>query len=286
MIKIYTDSCSDLPIIAEDINILPLHYYFSGEYKEYGEEYNLSMREFFSKINQGKTPHTSAVNPDYAVTRFMKDVLQKNEIICICMSSGLSSTYQNVLLAKEEILEEYPDAKIAVIDALTGSLAEGLLVLRANYMKKEGKTYEEIVEYIEKYKKYYQINFFVDDLLYLKRGGRISNKKYAIGTALGVKPLIQVDSEGHAVNTLNCRGIKKCDNILLNKLIDEVDITETIGVVHSDDIESAKRLEEKIRNLEITDNIIIGEISPTIATHIGPKAFGLTYKVKQNKITK
>lgn len=283
MIKIYTDSCSDIPskYLDPDIKILPLHYYFSNEKKEYGEDINLTMREFFLKIKQGKIPYTSSVNPDYAVSVFMRDVLMNNKIICICMSSGLSSTYQNVSIAKDEILEEYPDAKIAVIDSLTGSLAEGLITLKANEMRKQGKKFEEIVDYIERYKNYYHINFFVNDLEYLKRSGRISNTKCAIGTALGIKPLIQVDYEGRAVNTLNCRGIKKCDNILLNKFIDEVDSNETIGIVHSDDLVSAKRLEEKIRQLNISDDIIIGEISPTIASHIGPKAFGLTYKVKQ-----
>ncbi len=282
MIKIYTDSCSDIPInYLADIKVLPLHYYFSGEKQEYGEDVNLSMREFFHKIKEGKTPYTSSVNPEYAVSSFMMDILQGNEIICICMSSGLSSTYQNILLAKEEITEEYPDSKIAVIDSLTGSLGEGLITLKANSMKNEGKSFKEIVNYIEKYKNYYQINFFVNDLEYLKRGGRISSAKYALGSALNIKPLIQVDLEGHAVNTLNCRGIKKCDSILLNKLASEVEKNETIGIVHSDDLDSAKRLEEKIMMLELSDNIIIGEISPTIATHIGPNAFGLTYKAKE-----
>ena len=283
MIKIYTDSCSDIPskYLSSDIKVLPLHYYFEGEKQEYGEDINLSMRDFFYKIKQGKIPHTSSVNPDYAVCEFMKEIIQGNEIICICMSSGLSSSYHNVVLAMEEIKEDYPDSEIAVIDALTGSLAEGLLTLKANSMKNEGKSFEEIVTYLENYKNYYQINFFVNDLEFLKRGGRISKTKCIVGNVLGIKPLIQVDLEGHAVNTLNCRGIKKCDSILLNKLVDEVDLEETIGIVHSDDLDSAKRLEEKIRNLDLSNNIIIGEISPTIATHIGPNAFGLTYKSKQ-----
>lgn len=283
MIKIYTDSCSDIPskYLVDDIKILPLYYYFDNEKVEYGEDINISMKEFFNELKKGKIAYTSAVNPDYVIQEFMKDVLQKNEIICICMSSKLSSTYQNIVFSKNEILEEYPDAKIAVIDSLTGSLAEGLITLKADSLKKEGKSFEEITEYIEKNKKYYRINFFVNDLEFLKRGGRISNTKYAVGTALGIKPFIQVDSYGGVVNSLNCRGIKKCDNILFSKFITEVDLSETIGIVHSDDIESAKRLQQRFKAMNMLDNTIVGEISQVTAAHIGPKAYGLTYKVKQ-----
>ena len=285
MIKIYTDSCSDIPknYLYNDIEILPLHYYFDNENIEYGENYELSMREYFLKIAEGKKPHTSAVNPDYAIEKFMNDVLEGNQIICICMSSGLSSTYQNVVMAKEDILEDYPDAKITVIDSLTGSLAEGLLVLKAEKLKQERKTYEEIVDYIEKYKTYYQINFYVSDLEYLRKGGRISKTSSTLGTVLGVRPLIHVNEQGKAVDILHTRGIKRCDDILISKLIAELDPSEIIGIVHSSSIESAKRLKRKLDERNFSDNVIIGEISPVIATHIGPNAFGLTYKVKKLK---
>ena len=128
---------------------------------------------------------------------------------------------------------------------------------------------------------YYQINFFVDDLKYLQRNGRISKSACAIGTTLGIKPLIHVGNDGFPEQLLNSRGIKKGDHILLDKLEKEVDENETIGIVHSADLDSALRLEEKIKELGLHNPIMIGEISPAIATHIGPNANGLTYKVKQ-----
>lgn len=287
MIKIYTDSCSDIPSnkLARDIQVLPLHYYFEGEDIEYGEEYQLGMRDFFKKIEKGKIPHTSSVNPEYVLEKFLTDVLLGNDIICICASSNLSSTYQNVLLASQEIQDDFSKANIKVIDSLTGSLAEGLLVLKANKLKEEGKSFEEIVNYLENYKKYYQINFFVDDLEYLKRGGRISKTTCALGSTLGIKPLIHVNNEGKPEQILNSRGVKRCDSILLDKLKNEVEENEVIGIIHSADLASAKRLKEKIFELNLSNPIILGEISPTIATHIGPNAYGLTYKVKQKIIT-
>ena len=285
MIKIYTDSCSDIPknYLDGDIEVLPLHYYFDNENIEYGENIELSMREYFFKVAEGKTPHTSAVNPDYVIEKFMNDVLAGNQIICICMSGFLSSTYQNIVMAKNDILEDYVDAKITVIDSLTGSLAEGLLVLKAEKLKQEGKSYEEIVDYIEKYKTYYQINFYVSDLEYLRRGGRISKTSSTLGTVLGVRPLIHVNEKGQPVDILHTRGLKRCDEVLISKLISEVDPSESIGIVHSASLESAKRLKQKLDDRNFSDNLIVGEISPVIAAHIGPNAFGLTYKVKELK---
>lgn len=285
MIKIYTDSCSDIPStkLPNDIQILPLYYSFRGEDIEYGEEYQLPMKDFFAKISEGKIPYTSSINPGYALERFTQDALLGNDIICICLSSKLSSTYQSILLAKEELLENFPNTNIAVIDSLTGSLAEGLLVLKANSLKNEGKTFHEIVDYLETYKKYYQINFFVDNLKYLQRSGRISKSVCAVGTTLGIKPLIHVGDDGFPEQLLNSRGMKKCDHILLDKLKKEVDDNETIGIVHSADLDSAKRLENKIKELGLLNPMMIGEISTAIAAHIGPNAYGLTYKVKQKK---
>lgn len=285
MIKIYTDSCSDIPSnkLPEDIEILPLYYTFTEENIEYGEDIKLPMKDFFRKIFEGKIPSTSSINPSYALEKFTQDALLGNDIICICLSSKLSSTYQNTLLAKEELLDFFPNVNIKVIDSLTGSLAEGLLVLKADSLRREGKTFNEIVNYIETYKRYYQINFFVDDLKYLQRNGRISKSTCLVGTTLGIKPLIHVSEEGVAEQLLNSRGIKRCDHILLDKLKQEVDENETIGIVHSDNLDSAKRLENKIKELGLSNSMMIGEISPAIATHIGPNAYGLTYKVKQKK---
>ena len=284
MIKIYTDSCSDIPNgdKIENLEVLPYHYYFEGENIEYGEDIQLNMKDFFMKIKKGKIPHTSSVNPEYALEKLLRDVLLGNDIVCICTSSNLSSTYYNVLLAKHEIEQDFPDANIAVIDSLTGSLAEGLLTLKAVSLREEGKNFDEIVNYLETYKKYYQINFFVNDLEFLKKGGRISKTACTLGTTLGIKPLIHVNNDGFAEHFLNCRGIQKCDNILLEKLKNDADINDPIGIIHSDDILSAKRLKEKIEQLNLAKTIILGEISPTIASHVGPKAYGLTYKMKQN----
>ena len=282
-IAIFTDSASDISgdKYKDRIGILPLYYYFHNEETEYGDKIKLSMDDYFKKMVNGGIPRTAAVNTEKAIELFSIELEKGNDIICINMSSGLSSSFNNVALAGTILSEKYPDRKITVIDSLTVSLAEGLIALKALKLKEEGTSYEDIVKYLETYKKYYNIEFFIDDLSYLVRGGRISKASAMAGHLLQVKPLLYVDEFGKANVAEKVRGTKKLDSTLIDRMVSRIDENvDSIGIIHSNNIDDALRLREKIEALKLTRDYVTAEIGPIIASHAGPKAFGLTYKMK------
>jgi len=279
----YTDSCSD--ITREEaqklgINILPVYYYFDNENIEYGDDVNITMREFFDKIEQGGKPNTASCNIDIIYNNFKQEIEKGNDIICVNISSKLSSCYNNCLIAANMVKEEYENAKIHVVDSLSGSLGQGLMI---HNMLRKNIPFEEMIKKIEEEKNKYHIEFFVDDLSYLVRGGRLSKTGGFIGKTLNIKPLIGVNAEGSAVSILKVKGEKKTLNTLIDRMVNNIGDNEIIGVVHSNSLDKAKILKEKIEELKIAKEIILSEITPTIASHVGPDAVGLAYKLKKPK---
>lgn len=281
-ISIFTDSCSDIPDVKniKEIKVLPLYCYLCDDDTEYGDEIDLPMEVFYNKLKDG-IPKTSSVNVVKANQLFEEELDNGNDIICISMSSKLSGTYNNVFMAASDLKAKYKDSKITVIDSLTGSFAEGLITLKALEKKNAGCSYEEIVSYIEKYKQYYNIEFFVDDLSYLQKGGRISKTTAFVGQTLNIKPLIYVKDDGATDAVDNVKGTKARDRMLLERLADRFDESiGTIGILHSNNLEAALRLENGILKLGLRAKLIIAQIGPIIGSHIGSGAYGLTYPTK------
>lgn len=279
----YTDSCSDITreeAVKLGINVLPVYYYFDNENIEYGDNVNISMREFFEKIENGGKPNTASCNIDKIYNNFKKEIEQGNEIICVNISSKLSSCYNNCVLAANIIKEEYENAKIHVVDSLSGSLGQSLMIYN---MMNQKYSFDEQVKKIEEEKCKYHIEFFVDDLTYLVRGGRLSKTSGIIGQTLNIKPLIGVNLEGEAKSILKIKGEKKTLKTLIERMKENIGDNDLIGVVHSNALDKAKVLKEKIEELKIAKEIILSEITPTIASHIGPNAVGLAYKIKKPK---
>ena len=251
-ISIITDSCCDLsPRIVEEkkIKIVPIYYYFEEENIQYGEEKKLSSNEFFTKILQGLTPKTMGCNP-YKVEQLFEEELKKgNDVIYISMSSKLSGSFNHVLAVK---------------------------------MCEELYSFDDIVNYINKNKLCYNIEFFVDDLSYLVKGGRLKNYTAMIGNILNIKPIIKVNDFGEAVETAKIRGEKKAMDLLISRMKDMIDPNEQIiSVVHSNYENGAYKLQEKIKGLNNIKKIILTEITPTIACHVGAGNLGLAYKKKK-----
>ena len=284
-ISIITDSCCDLsPRIVEEkkIKIVPIYYYFEEENIQYGEEKKLSSNEFFTKILQGLTPKTMGCNP-YKVEQLFEEELKKgNDVIYISMSSKLSGSFNHVLAVKNELADLYTNNKIEILDSLTGSMGEGLIVLKAVKMCEELYSFDDIVNYINKNKLCYNIEFFVDDLSYLVKGGRLKNYTAMIGNILNIKPIIKVNDFGEAVETAKIRGEKKAMDLLISRMKDMIDPNEQIiSVVHSNYENGAYKLQEKIKGLNNIKKIILTEITPTIACHVGAGNLGLAYKKKK-----
>lgn len=272
---ITTDTTCDLPkdyISEHNLKLLPLYYSFNGEV--YGDKLELSPGEFFDKMRGGEMPTTMAVNPDTAKKIFTDILKEGYDIIHISFSSALSGSCSVAVTVAAELREEYPDSKITVVDSLSASMGEGLLVHKAVLMKEEGKSYKEIVEWLENNKLKLCHMFTVDDLHHLHRGGRVSRTAAIIGTLINVKPVLHVSNEGRLVPLNNVRGRKKALIALVNNMEKRIDgylyKNDIIFISHGDCLEDAQTVASMITERFGISNIVINYVCPTIGAHSGP----------------
>lgn len=211
-IKIITDSACDLKreyIDKNNIGLLSLILNLEGKIIKDDLGKSLSYKDFYNKMREGATPTTSQVNAHDFEEEFVKHIKNGDSIIYISISSGLSGTFNSANIAKNNLLEEYPEAKIELIDSLGASMGQGLLVLKACEMRDNGASVEEIVNWIEDNKRRVIHLVLVDDLNHLKRGGRISGATATIGGLLNIKPSAYLDNEGKLVQGEKIKGKKK-----------------------------------------------------------------------------
>lgn len=285
---ITTDSNSDLPqeyIDRLHTTIIPQYYSF-GE-TVYGDELHMPPAEFYERMKKGELPGSQANNPAVIEEKF-RALLEKDcDIIHIAFSSALSGSYNNVCMVAKELSEEYTDAKITVIDSLNVSLGESTMVLQANSLKKKGASYEEVVEAIEAFKHHINVQFTVDDLFHLQRGGRVSKATALVGSALNLKPFLYVSDTGTLVSAGTVRGRKKSIHTLIERmketLEEDTDYSLPVGIVHGNCPEDAQMAAGLVKEQTGFTDIIINDISPSIGTHAGPGALGILYYGKPRK---
>lgn len=279
---ITTDSNSDLLesyIKEKNIGIIPHYYDLEGI--TYGDEINLTPKEFYDKMRKGLMPTTMASNPDVIRRTFQGYVDQGYDILHISFSSALSGGCSNVMTGALEICEENPGAKIVVVDTLNASMAEGMFVMKAVSMKEEGKSMDEIVAWLEEHKQEFCVRFTVDDLNHLHRGGRISKTTAVIGSMINIKPILYVNSDGHLVSLTTVRGRKKALNTICNNMLESMgkykDSDEIICIAHGDALEDALYLESLVKEKLPGRTVLINTVSPSIGAHSGPGAIGLCF---------
>lgn len=279
---ITTDSNSDLPqeyIDKLNTTIIPQYYSFGDTV--YGDELNMPPAEFYERMKKGELPGSQANNPAVIEEKFRALLDKDLDIIHIGFSSALSGSYNNVCMVAKELLEEYTDAKITVIDSLNVSLGESIMVLHANALKDKGASYEEVVSAIEEFKHHINVQFTVDDLFHLQRGGRVSKTTAVVGSALNLKPFLYVSDAGTLVSAGTVRGRKKSLHTLVDRmkatLEENTDYSLPVGIVHGNCLEDAQAVAELVREQTDFTNIIINDISPSIGTHAGPGALGILY---------
>ena len=280
-----TDSSSDLDAALQqelDVEVVSLTVSVDGG--EYIPGNELNVKDFYNSLREGKTATTSAINLDNALAALEKHVAAGNDVLYVAFSSGLSSTAQTGKLAAEELSEKYPDRKIYVVDSLCASLGQGLLVYYAAKMRDEGKTIEEVRDWLEANKLHLSHWFTVDDLHHLKRGGRVSAATAVVGTMLSIKPVLHVDNEGHLVNVAKARGRKSSIQALANKIGETVlgDPSEqVIYISHGDCIDDANYLADIIREKYNPKKIVIGYVGAVIGAHAGPGELALFFLGKE-----
>lgn len=283
---ITTDNNADLPdnyYIEHEVGCASLSYTIDGE--TYHKENFLPIAEFYHKMRKGSMPTTSQVNPDNAKKMMEPFVKEGKDILHIAFSSGLSGSYGSSVLAAKELKEEYEGAKIIVLDSLCASLGQGLLVYRAIQLREQGKSIEEVADWVREHHLKVCHVFTVDDLNHLHRGGRVSKVTAMVGTLINIKPILHVDCEGKLIPIGKVRGRKKSIQELvqlMEKHLGNVkDKSEVIFISHGDCHEDALYLKELIKGRFGYENFMIHPVGPTIGAHSGPGTLALFFLGKE-----
>lgn len=279
---ILTDSSCDLPmelVKKLDVEYLGLVCNYKGKDIIEDGGYSLNYKTFYDSMRNGETPSTSQINVFRFTEVFKKYTKENIGILYIAFSSGLSGTYNSALLAKEEILEEYPNADISIVDSKAASLGVGALVYYACQYKSLGKSKEEIILWLEENKNSICHFFTVDDLHHLKRGGRISTTAAIVGSILNIKPLLYVDDDGKLTMFDKVKGSKKALKVLFNQFENHIidSKKQTIFISHGDNLKDAEYLANMIKEKYNVQNIIINNIGLAIGSHAGPGIVALFF---------
>ena len=277
-----TDSDSDLPLdlkVRYDIPVVYMPYTLEG--KEYFDDLGqtLDHKSFFDKMRAGAQPSTSALN-EVVYTEYFEPILESGrDLLFVAFSSQLSGTINAIYAAREALKEKYPDRRIVVVDTLSISGPQTLLVLKAHEMYRDGKSIDEVAAWLEENKLRAQAWFTVDDLKYLKRGGRISSTVAAIGTVLDLKPIITETLEGKLSSAANVRGRRKALAQLAEKAVEGVeDPAESPAVIlHADAEADALKLKDMLAQKLPALECIVSNVGPVIGAHCGPGTVAMCF---------
>lgn len=280
---ITTDSTADLSpeyVEKHQLRIMSLPYTIDGT--TYTWENPMPVKEFYDKMRGGSLPTTSQVNPQEAAALF-DDILKEQDvdILHIAFSSGMSGSCSNCHLAAAEMEEKYPGRRVVIVDSLAATLGEGLFVHKAVTMKEDGKSFDEIVSWLEENRLHLVHNFTVDDLFHLHRGGRLSKTAAVLGTMINLKPVLHVDDEGHLVMLSKVRGRKKSLIGLVDCMEKQIgswkDKNDVVFISHGDCEQDARFVADLIKDRLGLESFVIDYIGPTIGAHSGPGTVALFY---------
>ena len=278
--KIITDSCCDFP--AEmyrqlDVDYVALSLEFRGQVTR--DRNDDSLKELYDGLRAGETAKTSAVNPDTWAGVMEPHLKNGLDVLVLAFSSGLSTTYQSAVIAAQDLMEKYPDRTIRVVDTLCASLGQGLLTWYVCKQRDSGATLEEAAAWAEAHKLHLCHWFTVDDLMHLKRGGRVSAATAMVGTMLQIKPVLHVDDEGHLVNVAKARGRKASIEALAKKLAElgaNYD-NSTVFLSHGDCREDAEYLIRLLKEKYGVKEVLLSYVGSVIGSHAGPGTLALFF---------
>ncbi len=280
---IVTDSSADLDtgMARElDVQVLPLGFVLEDHtYYNYPDNREMDPHVFYDRLRQGEVATTNAVNVAQ-YTETLEPLLQAGQdVLVLAFSSGLSTTYNSSAIAVEELSAKYPERKLYTVDTLCASLGQGLLVWYAAQQRNKGWSIEEVRDWVEEHKLNLCHQFTVDDLHFLKRGGRISAATAMVGSMLHIKPILHVDGEGHLINIGKARGRQAS----LKALVDRMEETAidsgslTVFISHGDCLEDARTVAEMVKERFGVQDVYINYVGPVIGAHSGPGTLALFY---------
>ena len=268
---ITTDSSADLEenfLKEHEIGMVSLNCLLDGE--TYNSENPLPVKEFYAKVRGGAMPTTSQVNPEQAKALFEPYAKAGTDVLHLAFSSGLSGSCQSAMIAAQEVMEEYPDCRIVVVDTLLAAMGQGLLVYKAVQKKEAGASMDEVTRWCEDNKMMIASYVTVDDLNHLYRGGRISRSSAVLGSMVGIKPVIRIDDEGKLEVIGKARGRKKAVQTIIDKLLSLIqDGEKTVFISHGDCLEEAEAIRDTLVEKYGIEETMINFVGPVVGAHTG-----------------
>lgn len=286
--SILTDSSCDLPKnLIDNLSIQYLGLICNLNNTDYIEDCGVSLKysNFYNQIRSGVLPITSQINSFRFAEVFEEHAKKNTPLLYIGFSSALSGTFNSAVIAKNDVIEKYPNAKIILIDSKSASLGVGALVIDACKLRDKDFDIESVANYIENEKLKINHIFTVDDLNHLKRGGRISKTSATFGTLLNIKPILRVSEEGSLVDYAKVKGRKKSIKTIFEEFKEKVVNPEnqTVFISHADCLEDAKILSNMIKD-EFSTEVMINYIGLAIGSHTGANALTIIFKGNDRKL--
>lgn len=278
--RIFTDAACDIPkaTLAEwGVSMIDMTYRFTDEdFERYNSE--CDVPKFYDQMRAGRCSRTSAINMATFLDAFRPTLKEGTDVLYVAFSGGGSTTYEQSLAAVEQLKTEFPERKIMSVDSLAFSGGFGLMVYLAAQKQKAGATIEEVFRYVEETRLHVCHWFTVDDLVYLKRGGRVSAATALVGTMLGIKPVLHVDNEGHLVNVDKARSRRRSLKAMADRLAaTQLDPNGPVFICHGDCEEDAALLRDMVEQITGKKIDLLGYIGPVIGSHSGPGTVALFF---------
>lgn len=278
--EIFTDSSCDLSTdLIEECNLHVMQLEVLVDDNPSVPNNEIDIKEFYDKLRNGSNAKTSAVSPAVFEENMRKVLEDGKDILYVGFSSGLSATYANGMIAINELREEFPERKICDIDTLCASMGQGLMAYYAAQLRKEGKTVEETCARLEEIKQYIHHQVTVNDLFFLKRGGRISAATAVAGSVLQIKPIIVVDEKGCLNSVAKSRGRKAAlkDIYARFKATENMEELPYVFISNSDCLEDTLKIKEMIKAEYPQVKVVISDIGPVVGAHTGPGTIAVCY---------
>ena len=278
-----TDSSADLTdaLVKElGVEVLPLSFTMRNKtYRNWPDNREIDPKDFYRQLREGEMATTSAVNVSDFTETIEPHLKEGRDVLVVAFSSGLSATYNSSSVAADELREKYPDRKIYTVDTLCASLGQGLLVWLAAKERAKGKTIDEVRDWAVGHKLSICHQFTVDDLHFLKRGGRISSTTAFVGSMLQIKPVLHVDNDGKLMTVAKARGRRAA----LKALVDRMEQTaidlrdQTVFISHGDCLEDAQLVAQLVKDRFGVERVYMNYVGPVIGAHAGPGVLALFY---------
>ena len=281
--RIVTDTSANLPtelLEQYDIPVLPFNFYVDGKEANCLDTRVFDGKAFYDAIRDGAKVTTSQISPQIYEDMFRPMLENREEVLFVGMSSGISGSFHCAEIAKDDLLEDFPDAQLELVDTLGASLGEGILVLQAAEYRARGISLKETAKLLrEQSRRICQI-FTVDDLMYLRKGGRLSNVKAVVGTMLRIKPILKGNEQGQIVAFAKCRGRKKAIEALAERYAAWVrnPQEQIVGIAHADCPEDADYLIRLLKDANPPKEILSVCYEPVTGSHVGPGTLALFFE--------